>query len=312
MVKIRPRIEEDNNQLLLMLKEFNPVILDKTWKDLLWNDFGKGFCSGMVLENEGRIEGMLLYIINSPNDSELVYCNISSWIVNPKFRSHSVKLLTSALEIENVVILNLSPHENTRNLFKVLGFDFLSNYEYRVNPFKLKYNRLFSSSKAKIIGEKIAPNNLNARVCSKEFKQVFKDHHDYKNVNFYRFEVHKNGNVRSLILGFNQKKMQLKGFSELVKTAPYILLNRTFIAELIYCDDPELLREFFSDLILFFVNNFSIRSVNVSEHFFNKINMDLSFASKEKKDCPWFFYSKEKIEYKDINLLYSEKILLNL
>ena len=45
MVKLRPRKEEDYDQLLSMLKEFNPSILDKTWDDLLQNKFTNDYCS---------------------------------------------------------------------------------------------------------------------------------------------------------------------------------------------------------------------------------------------------------------------------
>ncbi len=264
---------------------------------------------GMLLLNDEKIVGFLSYIVSAGtnNNNAIRYCNLSSWIVDPEFRSKSMQLLSNAFKISNCIILNLSPHENTRPMFKALRFETLAETEYRINPVKLNYAYILKKKKAEVLCSKLTLKNIKNTGTSNNLKQMFADHLPYENVHFYTFNIKKSGSSNELILAFNQKELQSSGMSEI----PYKLLGKTTQAELLYSSSAKLLIDYFSEIMLAFVNKMKIRSVNVSENFVNKTDLKLEYVTATQKDCPWFYYSETTVDSSEIHVLYTEKVLLN-
>jgi hypothetical protein len=314
MIEIRKSNFEDNLRLIPFLKEFNIYIPDENWQNLLnygWE--GKFPYNGILLEINSEIVGFLSYIISTGfnNGSEILYCNLSSWIVNVEYRSQSVKLLSEAFEIRKVIILNLSPHEKTRPLFKALKFEILSEYEYRINPIKLNYSFLFKKKTTIITCKELTEENVTNSKFSKEINKMLNDHLPYKNVHFYHFTIKNNGIINELILAFNQKKLKTENFLYFIKEIPYKLMGKTNQAELLYSNSSEILTKYFSEIFAVYINKIKIRNINVSEHFVNNKYILTKYMVKNKKDCPWFYYSDVVVQPNEIHLLYSEKVILN-
>lgn len=314
MLNIRPYFSNDYSKLLPFLKKFDPTVVDETWEKLLeykWENPHN--YRGMLLENNDEIVGFLCYIlsIKQINEIDYTYCNISSWVVNHEFRSKSLQLLAKLLPIKNLILVNLSPHENTLSIFEALRFDTLSEFEYRVNPFKLKYTFLKNKKNADITFKEITESNVNQFSLESKIKKVIYDHRYYANVHFYELTIAENNKIHKLLIAFNRKKIALRGFKNHIKELPYILFGKTYQLELLYCSQSELLQEFFGEIMFEVISLSSARSINVSEHFLNKINLQIPSIAKIKKDRPWFLYTDGIIKYSDIDILYSEKVLLN-
>jgi hypothetical protein len=79
---------------------------------------------GVLLECEGRIVGVLLQIFfrRGEGDRSAVYCNLSSWCMDPQFRSYAVTLNSVATARKDVTYLNVSPAPHTRKGIEALGF----------------------------------------------------------------------------------------------------------------------------------------------------------------------------------------------
>jgi hypothetical protein len=307
MLNIRPFSSQDITQLMIFLKKFNPLISNETWSKLLdykWQN-KEGF-KGMILENNNKIVGFLSCIISSGvnNGSEVTYCNLSSWVVDTAFRSQSLQLLSKVFEIKNCIILNLSPHVDTRPIFKALRFEMLAEYEYRINPFKIRYAMFAKSKKPGIEFKelKVPDQNINSSIA-----RMMRDHAPYSNVHFYKVKIKEKESVKELLLAFNEKEIMQNSLKEL----PYKLIGRTIQSELLYSDSSELLSDYFSEIINEYVSKYKLRVVNVAENFVNKNDLKLSYSVRSSKDCPWFYYSDLEIEAKEISLLYTEKVLLN-
>jgi hypothetical protein len=304
MLHIRPYFPDDYLKLLPFLQKFDPSIGNTTWNKLLgyaWeNTLGY---KGMLLEDEGRIVGFLCYILSSKNISgtELTFCNISSWVVDPEFRSKSLKLLSPLFKIKNLVLVNLTPHENILSIFEALRFDTLADHEYRINPFKLQ-----------LAG--IKPKNTSCKAISEQttgvsdaIRKMMREHRLYPNVHFYEFSA----GQQQCILAFNQKKAVIEGAKNKLKELPYQLLNKTAQVELLYCSSTEFLTEHFAEIMALLAPLTHARSINISEHFLGKYHLPYAWAAKIKKDRPWFLYTDTAVNHSDIDILYTEKVLLN-
>jgi hypothetical protein len=83
---------------------------------------------GYLLESN-RIVGVILQIFSSLRDGEAsrVRCNVSSWYVEPEFRSYASLLAARALSHQNVTYLNITPAPNTLQMLKIRGYSQYSN-----------------------------------------------------------------------------------------------------------------------------------------------------------------------------------------
>jgi hypothetical protein len=67
---------------------------------------------GYMLESDGRSVGVVLLIFSERDGG--VRCNVSSWYVDPEFRSFAPMLTSAAMKLKHVTYVNTSPAEHTR------------------------------------------------------------------------------------------------------------------------------------------------------------------------------------------------------
>jgi hypothetical protein len=79
---------------------------------------------GYLLEHEGAPVGAILLIsaISGAGGTAHIRSNLSSWFVEPEFRSHSVPLISLATRLKHVTYVNVSPAEHTWPTLAAQGF----------------------------------------------------------------------------------------------------------------------------------------------------------------------------------------------
>jgi hypothetical protein len=79
---------------------------------------------GYLLESEGRVVGTLLLIFSKMRaGAEFVTrCNVSSWYVEPAFRTYAPLLTLRAHAKKDVTYLNVSAHPDTHPIIEAQGF----------------------------------------------------------------------------------------------------------------------------------------------------------------------------------------------
>ena len=75
---------------------------------------------GYVLESESGVAGVILLIPSRRGDA--IYCNLSSWYVEPEWRTHSTMLISMATKLKHVTYMNISPSPHTWETLKAQGF----------------------------------------------------------------------------------------------------------------------------------------------------------------------------------------------
>jgi hypothetical protein len=129
----KARAEDFEKVYPLLLTFNNPKITKAQWQRLFtdnWN-FQKDYCGyKLVLGND--IVGFIAYIFSKKLIDEKweKFCNISSWIVKPEYRSSSVDLLYPLLELKDHTVISFTPtvgaYKVETSLFKL---KILDNYE---------------------------------------------------------------------------------------------------------------------------------------------------------------------------------------
>lgn len=79
---------------------------------------------GQALIAEGKVVGVLLQIFSRRGAATgaNVRCNLSSWCVDPEYRSHSLTLHMNSVKRPEVTYVNISPAPYTRKTIEAFGF----------------------------------------------------------------------------------------------------------------------------------------------------------------------------------------------
>ena len=80
---------------------------------------------GYILEADGVPVGIILLIfteIDNDEDSAYIQCSVSSWYVEPQFRSFGTLLMSFALKHKHVTYFNLTPAPHTWKILAAQGY----------------------------------------------------------------------------------------------------------------------------------------------------------------------------------------------
>jgi hypothetical protein len=111
---------------------------------------------GYLLESGGVPVGTILLICSAMNTGGKLTarCNLSSWYVEPAFRSYAPLLVSRALAHKDVTHLNVSPAPHTWPIIEAQGFSRYCDGIFVAIP---GLSRLFGSTGAKIFDAHIRP-----------------------------------------------------------------------------------------------------------------------------------------------------------
>jgi hypothetical protein len=91
---------------------------------------------GYMLESDGRTVGVILLIFSSRtrDGATAVRCNVSSWFVEPEFRSYASMMISAAIKHRDVTYINVSPAAHTRATIENQGFRRFTNGQFYCLP----------------------------------------------------------------------------------------------------------------------------------------------------------------------------------
>ena len=91
---------------------------------------------GYLLQSGSDLVGVILLIFSTIPGAAAprVRCNVSSWYVEPAFRSHASLLITQAIKHKNVTYVNISPALHTRPIVEAQGFSRYSSGQFVAAP----------------------------------------------------------------------------------------------------------------------------------------------------------------------------------
>jgi len=111
---------------------------------------------GYLLDNGGVPVGVILLIFSAipAGGASTTRCNVSSWYVEPAFRSHAPMLISQAIKHKNVTYVNISPAAHTRPIVEAQGFARYSNGQFVTIP---AFSRA-SREPARVVGIEARPD----------------------------------------------------------------------------------------------------------------------------------------------------------
>jgi len=132
-IRCRPIVEGDLDRLADLLKRgFGARRTRAFWQRALACLKARSVPDGMprygyVLENAGVPVGAILLICAATPGDGTLRANVSSWYVDPAFRSYAPLLVSQALKRKDVTYLNISPVRHTWPILEAQGYARYSN-----------------------------------------------------------------------------------------------------------------------------------------------------------------------------------------
>jgi hypothetical protein len=111
---------------------------------------------GYLIESAGAPVGIILLISSSiqQGDWTEVRCNLSSWFLEPEFRTHASLLIFQATRKKEVTYLNISPASQTLPIVEAQGFSRYSDGRFVARTFPPVRKR----AQVRIVGADVNPN----------------------------------------------------------------------------------------------------------------------------------------------------------
>jgi hypothetical protein len=111
---------------------------------------------GYLIERAGTPVGAVLLISSTIRESATltIRCNVSSWCVEPNFRSYASLLISQATREQNVTYFNISPAKHTRPIVEAQGFSRYSSGQFVASVYPSIRRRIA----VQVVGPHIDPN----------------------------------------------------------------------------------------------------------------------------------------------------------
>ena len=129
LVKVSPGMLDEVHRDLL--HAMNPRMPLDSWRRL----FRPGWDSGQdhvgyALRTADTLVGFAAYLYSVPHvgESQRRVCNLSTWVVDPAFRSQAMRLVMPVLKQKDLIVTNLTAVKSVHDIFSGLGFRVLESH----------------------------------------------------------------------------------------------------------------------------------------------------------------------------------------
>jgi hypothetical protein len=173
MAVIRKAIPEDFEKALPLFEKFNNGNLSReNWQILFQDNWNSGEdYIGFVLVDGEHIGGFisLLFSKRKVEGREEKFCNVSSWVVEDRYRNQSLFLLMPVLKLKDCTVTILTCSLETYKVACKLGFTDLETHTQIIPPVP-SIGALIKKCKIEI------NNDTQARTLTEESQRLWRDH----------------------------------------------------------------------------------------------------------------------------------------
>ena len=173
MAIVRKAVKQDFEKIYPLFKKFkNPRLSKENWEQLFvdhWKN-AEGYF-GYVLENRENIVGFLGLIFSHRllNNKKEKFCNLTSWVVEEKYRNQSLSLLAPVLKLKDYTLTIHTASKETYAVARKLGFQDLESRLRIILPMPSLLT-WFTFCKVEIDGSDFS------KTLPKQALQIYKDH----------------------------------------------------------------------------------------------------------------------------------------
>jgi hypothetical protein len=267
----------------LFAKFQNSRLSKEDWRQLFvdhWQNNKGNF--GYLLEDDQGVVGFLGLILSRRiiNGKEIKFCNITSWVVDEKFRSQSLSIFLPILKLKDYTLTIHTASKETYTVARKLGFQDLESHFRIILPLP-SIATWMAFCKVEIDGE-----NFD-KILTGEANQIYKDHLAFK-----CFHIH----VRTPL-----GECYLLGARVYRKSIPFF--------QIYHISQSNIFAKFAGRIAMVICLRINIVAIITDERFLrgNTVMCSKAFSLPHPR-----VYKSDLLEKHDIDLLYSELPVLNI
>lgn len=168
------------NEIYPLLDSFDSKLDKESWKTLFnyqWNQ-PSPYCGYGLFEDDDTPVGYLgmLFSQREIDCKKHDFCNLTSWVVRPDYRSHSLSMMMPVMRLKDHTITDLSATETVIKLSERLGFKRLDTTVCVLLPSPLSIKKDSAKEYSLYKDAEIATLDL-----SSTDRAILEDHYPYKN-----------------------------------------------------------------------------------------------------------------------------------
>jgi len=283
MPVVRKAQAEDFEKVFPLLLGLDAPQSMDSWRQLFVDHWGAGEGHfGYVLIDKERVVGFLGIISSNRYLRKRIQkiCNITSWIVQPKYRNAGIQLLLPLLSIRNCTLTNLTPNRQVYKILTALGFKEFERSCRLIFPIPASrqfVKKCILTADRDIIGQQLDDDNLT----------IYNDHLSFKCIHQLLISNH--------------------GYC-------YMVISRTLkrglpFANIHYISDFNLFVEYIERIRLYLCARLKAVALIIDERILK--GKKIRFSAKFRLQAPRL-YKSDILNADDIDGLYSELLVLNL
>lgn len=269
-------------------KRVEPLLTDHNkvtdWSQLFtdhWN-IGNDFLGFLLLDNDDVV-GFLGIILSKRmlNGVEHNFCNLSTWVVKPEYKSKSMLLFFKVLQLKDYTITDLTATKEVYALSKKLGFKEFETHQRQIVALP-RIHKLFAKSEFITNSDEI-----ESLLKDKSDSKVFQDHRRFKC-------LHTLLKVNSDLCYFIT-----------IKTSRHQIP----VGFIQYVSNRELFLKYIDNIKLFALMELKLLSLFIDERYV--AGREIVFSIKKERFTPRL-YKSYSLSSRDMDTLYSELMIFNM
>lgn len=162
-------------EIYSLLREHNPRVSEDNWRKLFsyqWNQ-PSSYCGYGLFDEENAVGflGLIFSQRHIAKQKEL-FCNLTTWVVKPNYRSHSLSLMMPVMRLSDYTITDLSATDGVAKISQRLGFQTLDTAVRVLFPYSMT-----ATEKVQLYSD----NEIAVLPLEATEPAVFADHQPYAN-----------------------------------------------------------------------------------------------------------------------------------
>jgi hypothetical protein len=282
MTSVRKATKEDFDHIFPLFQGFatHTQVNPQDWKKIfspLWSGQREQF--GYILEDGNEAVGFLgtLYSLRMIQGEKREFCNLTSWIVRPDYRSESLSLLFPLMGDKDLTLTNFTASNRVIEVLLRLGFQSLEDHYRMILPLPVARGNI------KITSD---PEQIRPRLSGLE-ASIFQDH----------LPLH----CRHVLLESSAGHCYLVLNPAIKRNLPVMFVN--------YFSDPGYFLRNIQQIALHLCRQLHIYGLMVGEHSLGRKSLPLALRIKRRHAL---LFKSRVVSPEDVDTLYSEIQVLGL
>ena len=179
MVSLKKIDHSRFDEIYPLLESFDSKLSKDLWETLFnyqW-DRSSRYCGYGLFDDDTPVGYLgMLFSQREIDQQRHDFCNLTSWVVRPDYRSHSLSMMMPVMRLKDHTITDLSASDTVIKLSERLGFQLLDTTVRVLMPFQMGLDR----GKSKTC-DFYRDDEIEALSLDRSDRAIFEDHRPYSN-----------------------------------------------------------------------------------------------------------------------------------